>query len=223
MRNTYFVTDLHGCYDELQECLELVNFSDSDKLICGGDYIDRGTQNIKVIEFLDKLPNTVLLLGNHDLVWKEYLISGSHGMGFRHGADKTLREYMGYEISPHAHIEFFNKLLPYYVDEEKRCFVHGGFNRHYPIAEQTTDVLVWDRDLLMVALSSRFSQNPFRTKDTFSHIFIGHTPTINLNLKNNTEPMTFWNLTACDTGCVFGNALSIINVATMEFKQSKKK
>ena len=43
------MSDLHGCFDELNAMLAKIGFSDQDKLILAGDYIDRGSQNYEML------------------------------------------------------------------------------------------------------------------------------------------------------------------------------
>lgn len=68
----YVIGDIHGCYDELIELLELVSFTPSvDRLISCGDIIDKGPNDVGVIKLLMKV-NCILVLGNHDIA---YLLS----------------------------------------------------------------------------------------------------------------------------------------------------
>lgn len=67
--NIYVIGDIHGCYDEL---MRLPNPAQNNKdlFIYVGDYIDRGPKNAEVVKFLlniYKLPNVVLLRGNHEV------------------------------------------------------------------------------------------------------------------------------------------------------------
>lgn len=65
--STYVISDIHGCFDELQDMLKIINFSIEDKLIIAGDYIDRGTQSYEMLMWIeDKPANVILLRGNHD-------------------------------------------------------------------------------------------------------------------------------------------------------------
>lgn len=67
----YFIGDIHGCWDLLQKALKAVNFDhDKDHLVCVGDLIDRGPDNLKVFSkfvYGDNRFHTVL--GNHDQFW----------------------------------------------------------------------------------------------------------------------------------------------------------
>jgi serine/threonine protein phosphatase 1 len=66
---TLIVSDVHGMYDELCRVLDAVSYSGSDRLVFVGDYIDRGTQSRKILDFMVQLsdyPQNVFLRGNHE-------------------------------------------------------------------------------------------------------------------------------------------------------------
>ena len=66
--STYVIGDIQGCYAELVNILELVQFdSTSDELWLVGDIVNRGPENKAVLDLVMSLPNTVVVLGNHDL------------------------------------------------------------------------------------------------------------------------------------------------------------
>jgi serine/threonine protein phosphatase 1 len=62
----YVVGDIHGCYADLQECLETVRFNpDVDRLFSVGDIIDRGPDSFKCLSLLDE-PWFYAVRGNHE-------------------------------------------------------------------------------------------------------------------------------------------------------------
>lgn len=64
---TYVMSDIHGCLTEVKQMLELINFSDSDRLIFAGDYVDRGPQSKEMLDWAMNAPKNMLFLrGNHD-------------------------------------------------------------------------------------------------------------------------------------------------------------
>ncbi|QCI23169.1 symmetrical bis(5'-nucleosyl)-tetraphosphatase [Buchnera aphidicola] len=67
--STYFVGDIHGCYDELMKLLEQVSFDKKlDHLWLTGDLVNRGLKSIEVMRFVSSLgSNAHVVLGNHDL------------------------------------------------------------------------------------------------------------------------------------------------------------
>ncbi|XBC44494.1 MAG: symmetrical bis(5'-nucleosyl)-tetraphosphatase [Buchnera aphidicola (Schlechtendalia peitan)] len=67
--STYFVGDIHGCYNELMQLLERVSFDEKiDHLWLTGDLINRGPNSIEVLRLISSLNyNAHVVLGNHDL------------------------------------------------------------------------------------------------------------------------------------------------------------
>ena len=47
---TYVMSDIHGQYSLFERMLDKIKFSDTDDLYILGDIIDRGPENIKMIE-----------------------------------------------------------------------------------------------------------------------------------------------------------------------------
>ena len=72
--STYVMSDIHGCFDEFMKMLKRINFTEDDQLILAGDYIDRGSQNIQMFDFILNHPDNILLLcGNHDIEFVSYV------------------------------------------------------------------------------------------------------------------------------------------------------
>lgn len=66
--STYIIGDVQGCYVELQQLLERINYHpDQDHLAFAGDLVNRGPDSLSVLRFLKTLRNTSIVLGNHDL------------------------------------------------------------------------------------------------------------------------------------------------------------
>ena len=53
--STYVMSDLHGCYDELQKLLAAVGFSERDQLIFAGDLIERGPKHYEILRWLEQI------------------------------------------------------------------------------------------------------------------------------------------------------------------------
>jgi bis(5'-nucleosyl)-tetraphosphatase (symmetrical) len=66
--STYAIGDLQGCYDELQQLLQVINYNaDKDQLWFAGDLVNRGPKSLETLRFIKSLTNAVTVLGNHDL------------------------------------------------------------------------------------------------------------------------------------------------------------
>ena len=62
----FTVGDLHGRFEDLQEALRLANFDPlKDRIICCGDFIDRGPDSLALSELLDE-PWFYSVRGNHE-------------------------------------------------------------------------------------------------------------------------------------------------------------
>jgi len=77
----FVVSDIHGFYTELVECLGKAGFeydNPNHGLICCGDIFDRGNEPFEVYRFLRRLPKNrrVLIRGNHEDLLKDMCIRG---------------------------------------------------------------------------------------------------------------------------------------------------
>ncbi len=81
--STYFIGDVHGCYDELKKLLQKINFDrDKDHLVFVGDLINRGPKSLQVLRFVRSLGNSAtVILGNHDISFVAYMVNAYHGKG----------------------------------------------------------------------------------------------------------------------------------------------
>lgn len=243
----FVIADIHGNFKGLKQCLERSGFDyENDQLITLGDIVDRGPDVYECIEELLKIKNRIDIKGNHDDVWEKWVHTGKHLLHFHHGAIATLRSYidnieddLGYERFikqyngglntnltridlPKTHIDFFSNQKYYYIDDENRCFVHGGFNRHEPIEYQDPEILMWDRDLVLAARSFKQmegQQYKFKIHDDFKEVYVGHTPTV--MWKGKTEPEFPAQITMLDTGGGYAKGkVTIMNIDTKEYFQS---
>ena len=67
--------DIHGCYEPLREYFDQHPFDERTLYVFTGDYVDRGIQNDKVVQWLlehYEKKNVVLLQGNHEKWLVEY-------------------------------------------------------------------------------------------------------------------------------------------------------
>jgi 3',5'-cyclic AMP phosphodiesterase CpdA len=73
------IGDTHGCYDELSELLDAINWSpQSHILILTGDLIDRGPRVKETLMFAMNRPSVYSLMSNHEQKLPRYLRGHHH-------------------------------------------------------------------------------------------------------------------------------------------------
>lgn len=236
----YCIGDIHGNYKGLIQAIERSPFKpEEDLLISLGDLVDGGSESYEVIEYLSSLPNCILIRGNHDKWFTDWLETTIHPAEWGQGASKTAVSYINnldmpyrsifdedfsynqiledmYKYFPVKHKVFLMSAINYYIDSKNRIFVHGGFDRFESIENQEEEEFYWNRNLWSQALSA--GNTRLKTVEPFSKIFIGHTTT--MFQKGKTNPIQaggVWNL---DTGAGSSGKVTIMDVDTEEYWQS---
>lgn len=243
--------DIHGALKALIQCLERCNFDPkTDELIFLGDYVDGFSESSELIEYLIELEKSmtydcIFMLGNHDKWCKDWLTNGQiHKIWQQQGGQATIDSYIrtGYLVKE-SHRNFFKACNLYYIDEQNRGFVHGGYNSRKGLGHETYESdYYWDRDLWNLALMTdgRFHEEPNLVKDGMpssrrferhKEIYIGHTSTVNWNNKPHykefdgtntpiTVPMNRCNVWNMDTGGGFNGKVTVMDIDTKEYFQS---
>lgn len=227
VNKTWVIGDIHGEYEKFKIVLELVNFDfKNDILISLGDVVDRGYDSFACIELLLNVKNLISIRGNHDYEWYKFILNRKKDFMWNQGQVQTLDSYTRRGLDPIIHKEFFENQIDYYIDKNNNLFVHGGFNRHKEITDKvfnSRDVLLWDRDLLASARSYQSMKNneyPFKIKDGFKEVFLGHTPTYYFSEEH--KPLKFANINLLDTGSgkFKDGFVTIMNLETKEYRQA---
>ncbi len=208
----FVVGDVHGCLEMLKRLIDKIEWNSSnDRLIFIGDYIDRGEDARGVVDFILKLkkdsPLIQCLIGNHEQMFLDYL-SGVDSQSFiLNGGLPTLRSYNEERLRsedpliPSAHLDFFSSLLP--MIELEQCYiVHAGFRPNIRIEDQDIIDMIWIRDEFI-----------YSDYDFGEVVIFGHTPF--------NSPIIMKNKIGIDTGAVYGNCLTCLELPEKKFHSVK--
>ncbi|WP_282116895.1 metallophosphoesterase family protein [Cellulophaga baltica] len=222
------IGDIHSGLKALEQVLAKAEVTTEDQLIFLGDYVDGWSQATETINYLiglKKTHNCIFIRGNHDELCKSWLTEGKDNPSwYQHGGEATANSYAKLDKrSKELHIDFFNTLEDYHLDEDKRLFLHAGFTNLKGVDfEYFSKTFYWDRTLWELVLSL----NPNLTPDHeyypqrlihYSEIFIGHTPVTRIGKTTPQNAANVWNV---DTGAAFKGPLSVIDIETKQVWQS---
>ena len=205
---TFIIGDIHGCLDMLKMLMDKIAWSpDRDRLIFLGDYIDRGDNPKGVVDYIMGLMEQSSLVeclkGNHEAMLLDFLTGRDRFMFIINGGWKTLESYGTYESDEDTaaisddHRTFYES-LKLYIELEDYYVVHAGFKPGLALEKQTEDEMLWIRKSFV---SSEF--------DFGKKIIFGHTPF--------KEPLVMANKIGLDTGAVYGNRLTCLELPSMKF------
>ncbi len=204
----FIVGDVHGCLDMLRRLVDKIDWRpDEDNLIFLGDYIDRGKDSKGVIDYILELKressHVQCILGNHENILLDFLNTGEPRLLIINGGIPTLESYQAASeneddpLIPPEHTAFFKDLVPY-IELEDYYVVHAGFRPGVPIEDQSLEDLIWIREPFI-----------FSNLDFGKTVIFGHTPIA--------EPLMMDNKIGLDTGAVYGNRLTCLELPRMKF------
>jgi serine/threonine protein phosphatase 1 len=229
MKRTLAIGDIHGGLKALQQLLQTAVVTQDDTLIFLGDYVDGWSESAGVMDYIIDLNNTnkcLFIKGNHDVWCEEWLRTGEADRKWLlHGGQATVDSYAHIDNDKKLqHLNFLEQMPFYIIDDNNRLFIHAGFtSMHGPQNEFYNSNFSWDRTLWEMALTmdKRIKKDsvlfPKRLK-LFKEIYIGHTPTLSYNIDIPMQGCNVWNL---DTGAAFTGRLSMMDIDTKTFWQSK--
>jgi len=204
----FIVGDVHGCLDMLRRLMDKIDWRpDEDNLIFLGDYIDRGKDSKGVIDYILELKRessrVQCIMGNHENILLDFLNTGEPRLLIINGGIPTLESYQAASeneddpLIPPEHVAFFKDLIPY-IELDDYYVVHAGFRPGVPIEDQSLEDLIWIREPFI-----------FSNHDFGKTVIFGHTPIA--------EPLMMDNKIGLDTGAVYGNRLTCLELPRMKF------
>ncbi len=212
---SYIIGDIHGQADLLEQLLANIESrhnwkypSKAGKLVYLGDYIDRGSNSLGVIDLAIKgIPNfsSIYLKGNHEefllkalmseerAVWNNWMSAGGETTLKSFGYDLFLNKFDSQILKDclgKERISWLNSLDLTYQFSDVIC-VHAGFLPETPISEQSEKDMLWIR--------KRFLDS---NHDFGYGVIHGHTP--------DKRPVVKPNRICVDTGAGMGGELTAL-------------
>ena len=199
---TFAIGDIHGCRDLLVALLGRIDREAAGRdhrIVCLGDYIDRGPDSAGVLALLrDRQAaaapaRLVCLKGNHeDLLLRAPTRPDMLALWLRNGGGETLASFgvSSPDDLPQEVVDWISR-CPTSYDDGRRLFVHAGLNPAFDLLSQRDEDRLWIREPFL-AVEHDFGR----------YVVHGHTP-----LVGGTPDMRRWRVNI-DTAAVYGGRLT---------------
>lgn len=134
----YVMSDIHGDYKSFYQMLVKINFSSYDMMYILGDVIDKGKENLCLLEFIQDADNICLIKGNHEYLCERYLDGRIQSdLWDACGGINTRREVDVLAEEKKVSLYEFLKGLPIYdivtVRGESYFLTHSGYDADYDV------------------------------------------------------------------------------------------
>lgn len=217
------IGDVHGMYEKLIKLMDKIRFNpDEDLLIFLGDYIDRGPDPGRCLQYIFALqqqyPDVVVcLMGNHEVMMSSYFVQkrGSYnnlivdyaGSWLDNGGLETLKQLDEMDADTKEELLQWVMNLPVKYQYQDYFFCHAGVDPDVPLAVQNEFDMLWRRQQWW---------EQYKGEET---LVVGHTPVqkvMKLTGKERRTPKPLFlanHVIMCDTGAYMsGGKLSCVDV-----------
>lgn len=195
---TLIVGDVHGCIDELLDLVEAAGLREGDRLVSLGDIVNKGPAPEEVFEYLARRPNTLILMGNHEIHHWQNADDPDADVTLSTRIAKAQFSELGYRRFIEA-----AKKFPLYEELPEVLLLHGYFEAGLRPDQQKPDVLV-GRDRGRARLVERGLWPWYEHYDYPKPVIVGHK-----GYRNDGEPLIVpGRIYAIDTKCCEGGSLT---------------
>ena len=202
MPRTIVVGDIHGCFDELTELLDLIKLKENDRVVAVGDLITKGPKNREVLDLFISDRRFSSVVGNHDRKIRQKL----RGEPVR--LTKEQRQTLAELEADRERYAAYLRLLPYTIDLGSHLVVHAGVRPGVSLDAQMASDMTEIRT--MGADPSRRRGVPwYKVYSGPQTILFGHWP--------GNAPRRGPRAIGLDTGCVYGGNLTAYIIESDQF------
>ncbi len=192
------VGDIHGCFNTFESLIEdKIKLQKIDQLFLLGDYIDKGTRNREVLDYIIEMQNdgyqVFPLIGNHEyFVMRdiEFCQKSNNPQGIRDLIEST--DLLNEEKIVDSKYHEFILNLPYYYELDDFILVHAGLDFE-------------EKDPLSDKMSMIYARNYQVDRDKIKGKILvhGHTPVSLSEIKNLIKDSEVTSRINLDNGCVY--------------------
>jgi len=202
MPRTIVVGDIHGCFDELTDLLDLIKLQKDDRVVAVGDLISKGPKDREVLDLFISDGRFSSVVGNHDRAIRQKL--RGEPVRLTKAERQTMREL---ELDRERYAAYLRS-LPFTIDLGSYLVVHAGVRPGVALDVQMASDMTEIRT--MGADPSRRRGVPwYRVYQGPRTILFGHWPARTLRRGPHAIGL--------DTACVYGGRLTAFITETQEF------
>ena len=169
---TYVFSDVHGHFGTLDRLLERVSPTSDDTIFMLGDMIDRGPDPMGVVKCCYNLPNTTVLMGNHEDLMLSYYADPTDltaQMNWEiNGAGPTQSGLRSLPLEERVELARWLFTLPLYAQTEvggrRYLLVHAGID---PTRVEADGIEVWDEQALDDVVGNQYRDDLMWIRDDF--------------------------------------------------------
>lgn len=225
---TIIIGDIHGCIDEFRELVRLLRPRGRDRLICLGDFMDKGPEPAECVSFARKI-GAEAVLGNHEerhVRWRDRQDRQAKDPSFKNSMRPFDEADAAQNAALSAHDLEWLRGLPRVLSLDPEwptwVAVHGGFLPGVPVSKQDPSKVVRaryvDPEGKHVPIDYDDPSGPrvpayarfwMETYDGDRNVVYGHEAHSLSNIRVDHRPQNV----ACfgiDTGCVHGGHLTAL-------------
>ena len=234
------IGDVHGSYRALMEVLEKASFASDDQLYFTGDAADGYMDVYECLSFFMEMGERFHpVIGNHDIWLQNWLLLEEAPYEWvSQGGRASILSFERACVSPSRRMEIGEFLLswPYVISTEHEYICHGGpgdfasdddmerlaaLKRNPGYGCSLGEKIMWDRSYYVYA---DYDEKHDRSVKRFGklscskRLFIGHSEI------GTYEPLVSerYNLVNLDTGAGWAGCLTVMDMDTLEYWQSRK-
>lgn len=202
MGRTIVIGDIHGCFEELQDLLRVLELRTEDRVIAVGDLIVKGPQSREVLDRFIEDDRFSAVIGNHDRAIRQ------HWRGEPLRLTKEQKVTVAELESDRERYSVYLRSLPFTINLGSHLIVHAGVRPGVPLRRQMSSDLTEIRTM-GVNPSSRKGVPWFDVYRGRRIVLFGHWPA--------KAPRVARRALGLDTGCVYGGRLTAYIIELNQF------